>query len=111
MHERAGTVALPEDLIDVDDLIGAYYRNVPNVDEPTQRVAFGTSGHRGSSLTSSFNETHILAITQAIVEYRTEQGVTGPLFIGRDTRAERASRRDGTRRARGARRQRARRLE
>ena len=87
MHERAGTIALPEDLIDVDELIGAYYRNVPNVDEPTQRVAFGTSGHRGSSLNSSFNETHILAITQAIVEYRTEQGVTGPLFIGRDTHA------------------------
>lgn len=87
MHERAGTVALPEDLIDVDVLVGAYYRNVPDVSEPTQRVAFGTSGHRGSSLKSSFNETHILAITQAICEYRAGQGITGPLFIGRDTHA------------------------
>ncbi|WP_311477287.1 phosphoglucomutase (alpha-D-glucose-1,6-bisphosphate-dependent) [uncultured Gulosibacter sp.] len=87
MHERAGTVALPEDLIDVDVLVGAFYRNVPDVNEPTQRVAFGTSGHRGSSLKSSFNETHILAITQAICEYRAGQGITGPLFIGRDTHA------------------------
>lgn len=87
MHERAGTVALPEDLIDVDELIAAYYRDVPNVDEPTQRVAFGTSGHRGSSLKTSFNETHILAVTQAICEYRADQGITGPLFIGRDTHA------------------------
>lgn len=87
MHERAGQRALPEDLIDVDDLIGAFYRNVPNVDDPTQRVAFGTSGHRGSSYKSSFNETHILAITQAICEYRAAQGYTGPLFIGRDTHA------------------------
>lgn len=87
MHERAGTVALPEDLIDVDVLVGAFYRNVPDVSEPTQRVAFGTSGHRGSSLKSSFNETHILAITQAICEYRAGQGITGPLFIGRDTHA------------------------
>ena len=87
MHERAGTVALPEDLIDVDVLVGAFYRNVPDVSEPTQRVAFGTSGHRGSSLKSSFNETHILAITQAICEYRSGQGITGPLFIGRDTHA------------------------
>ncbi|MFD2757685.1 phosphoglucomutase (alpha-D-glucose-1,6-bisphosphate-dependent) [Gulosibacter faecalis] len=87
MHERAGTVALPEDLIDVDDLIGAYYRGVPDISDAAQRVAFGTSGHRGSSLNNAFNETHILAITQAIVEYRAGQGITGPLFIGRDTHA------------------------
>ena len=87
MHERAGTLARPEDLIDVDELVAAYYRNIPDVSEPTQRVAFGTSGHRGSSLKSSFNETHILAITQAICEYRAAQGITGPLFIGRDTHA------------------------
>ncbi|NLT26546.1 MAG: phosphoglucomutase, alpha-D-glucose phosphate-specific, partial [Microbacteriaceae bacterium] len=87
MHERAGTVALPEDLIDVDELISAYYRNVPDVTDPAQRVAFGTSGHRGSSLKSSFTETHILAVTQAICEYRAEQGITGPLLIGRDTHA------------------------
>ena len=87
MHERAGTAALPEDLIDVDELISAYYRNVPDVTDPAQRVAFGTSGHRGSSLKSSFTETHILAVAQAICEYRAEQGITGPLFIGRDTHA------------------------
>lgn len=87
MHERAGTPALEADLIDVDALVRAYYELTPDVSVPAQRVAFGTSGHRGSSLTSSFNETHILAITQAIVEYRTAQGVTGPLFIGSDTHA------------------------
>lgn len=87
MHERAGTVATPLDLIDVDQLIGAYYRNVPDVNDPAQRVAFGTSGHRGSSFKSSFNEQHIKAITQAIVEYRTSHGIHGPLFIGRDTHA------------------------
>jgi len=85
MHERAGTVALPEDLIDLDELIAAYYDRVPDVSVPEQRVVFGTSGHRGSSLKTAFNETHILAITQAIVDYRTEQGISGPLFIGRDT--------------------------
>ena len=87
MHERAGTVALPEDLIDVDALVRAYTELVPDVRDATQAVAFGTSGHRGSSLKSSFNETHILAITQAICEYRAAQGITGPLFIGRDTHA------------------------
>ncbi|MFD6055995.1 phosphoglucomutase (alpha-D-glucose-1,6-bisphosphate-dependent) [Agromyces sp. NPDC060279] len=87
MHERAGTPALEADLIDVDALVRAYYELTPDVSVPAQRVAFGTSGHRGSSLTSSFNETHILAITQAIVEYRTAQGITGPLFIGADTHA------------------------
>ena len=87
MHERAGTPALEADLIDVDALVRAYYELTPDVSVPAQRVAFGTSGHRGSSLTTSFNETHILAITQAIVEYRTAQGVTGPLFIGSDTHA------------------------
>ncbi|KAB1645003.1 phosphoglucomutase (alpha-D-glucose-1,6-bisphosphate-dependent) [Gulosibacter chungangensis] len=87
MHERAGTVARPQDLIDVDQLIGAYYRNVPDVSDPAQRVAFGTSGHRGSSFKSSFNEQHIKAITQAIVEYRASQKIRGPLFIGRDTHA------------------------
>ncbi|MCM3657594.1 phosphoglucomutase (alpha-D-glucose-1,6-bisphosphate-dependent) [Agromyces mediolanus] len=87
MHERAGTPALEADLIDVDALVRAYYELTPDVSVPAQRVAFGTSGHRGSSLNSSFNETHILAITQAIVEYRTAQGITGPLFIGSDTHA------------------------
>ncbi|PPF41796.1 phosphoglucomutase, alpha-D-glucose phosphate-specific [Pseudoclavibacter sp. AY1F1] len=85
MHDRAGSLALESDLIDLDALIAAYAEKIPDPAVSTQRVAFGTSGHRGSSLNSSFNETHILAITQAIVEYRAEQGITGPLFIGRDT--------------------------
>jgi phosphoglucomutase len=85
MHERAGTVALPEDLIDVDALVRAYYELHPDVTDPEQKVIFGTSGHRGSSFNTAFNEDHIAAITQAIVEYRAGQGITGPLFIGRDT--------------------------
>ena len=84
---RAGTPAQPEDLIDVDAVVGAYYDKVPDPDDPGQRVVFGTSGHRGSSLDSAFNEAHILAITQAIVEYRAGAGITGPLFIGFDTHA------------------------
>lgn len=87
MHERAGTPATESDLIDVEALIRAYYEQTPDAAVPEQRVAFGTSGHRGSSFTTSFNEHHILAITQAIVEYRTAQGITGPLFIGSDTHA------------------------
>ncbi|GLI26966.1 phosphoglucomutase, alpha-D-glucose phosphate-specific [Agromyces rhizosphaerae] len=87
MHERAGTPALASDLIDVDALIHAYHELKPDVSVPEQRVAFGTSGHRGSSLKTAFNEHHILAITQAIVEYRAAQGTTGPLFIGADTHA------------------------
>ena len=84
---RAGQLAQPSDLIDVDALIAAYYDVSPDPTVATQRVAFGTSGHRGSSLTASFNEAHILATTQAIVDYRAAQGITGPLFIGRDTHA------------------------
>jgi phosphoglucomutase len=86
-HPRAGQPALPEDLVDVDALVGAYYDRHPDVDDPDQQVAFGTSGHRGSSLRTAFNEDHILATTQAIVDYRTSQGFDGPLFIGRDTHA------------------------
>ncbi|WP_347755861.1 phosphoglucomutase (alpha-D-glucose-1,6-bisphosphate-dependent) [Agrococcus sp. ProA11] len=84
---RAGTVAQPQDLIDVRALERAYFDLVPDVTNPDQAVAFGTSGHRGSAFDTAFNEAHILAITQAIVEYRAEQGITGPLFIGRDTHA------------------------
>ena len=87
MHERAGTPARPEDLIDVDAVVAAYYDRSPDVDDPAQRVVFGTSGHRGSSLDSAFNEAHIVATTAAIVEYRRAQGTDGPLFIGRDTHA------------------------
>jgi phosphoglucomutase len=87
MTTRAGTPAQESDLIDVQHLVKAYYDLVPDVTNPNQKVAFGTSGHRGSSLDAAFNETHIAAITQAIVEYRADQGITGPLFIGRDTHA------------------------
>ena len=82
---RAGTPAEPSDLIDIDELLAAYYDRKPDASVPAQRVAFGTSGHRGSSLSTSFNEDHILATTQAIVDYRTAQGIAGPLFLGRDT--------------------------
>jgi len=87
VFERAGQPALPQDLIDVDAVVGAYYDLVPDPDNPDQQVAFGTSGHRGSSLDTAFNDAHIAAITQAIVEYRAAQGTTGPLFIGKDTHA------------------------
>ncbi|MCA4133162.1 phosphoglucomutase (alpha-D-glucose-1,6-bisphosphate-dependent) [Arthrobacter sp. M4] len=85
MANRAGTVALPQDLVDLTALLDAYYDVVPDLSDPGQRVAFGTSGHRGSSLKAAFNEQHILAITQAIVEYRAGQGITGPLFLAKDT--------------------------
>lgn len=84
---RAGQPAQPSDLIDVDALIAAYYDIAPDPSVASQRVAFGTSGHRGSSLSASFNEAHIMATTQAIVDYRTAQNITGPIFIGRDTHA------------------------
>jgi phosphoglucomutase len=85
MHERAGQPAQPEDLVDVAALLDAYDAITPDVEDPAQKVVFGTSGHRGSSLDGAFNATHILAITQAICEYRTQQGTTGPLLIGRDS--------------------------
>jgi phosphoglucomutase len=84
---RAGQPAQPSDLVDVPALVSAYYTVEPDPAEPAQQVAFGTSGHRGSSLDAAFNEAHILATTQAICEYRAEQGFDGPLFIGRDTHA------------------------
>lgn len=87
MTSRAGLPAEESDLIDVDALIAAFYDRHPDPSDPAQRVAFGTSGHRGSALTGSFNENHILATTQAIVDYRAAQGITGPLFLGRDTHA------------------------
>jgi len=85
MHERAGQPAQPQDLIDVEKVVSSYYDLVPDVENPAQKVVFGTSGHRGSSLDAAFNEAHIVATTQAIVEYRRGQGTDGPLFIGRDT--------------------------
>ena len=86
-NPRAGQLAQPDDLIDVAQVVTAYYTVVPDPEDIAQQVAFGTSGHRGSSLDAAFNEAHILATTQAIVEYRAAQGTTGPLFIGRDTHA------------------------
>ncbi|WP_094289741.1 phosphoglucomutase (alpha-D-glucose-1,6-bisphosphate-dependent) [Mycobacterium lehmannii] len=86
-HPRAGKPAQPEDLIDIASVVTAYYTREPDPENVDQQVAFGTSGHRGSSLDAAFNEAHIVATTQAIVEYRAAQGTTGPLFIGRDTHA------------------------
>ncbi|MCJ8503326.1 phosphoglucomutase (alpha-D-glucose-1,6-bisphosphate-dependent) [Kocuria flava] len=87
MSNRAGTLAQPSDLVDLGRLLDAYADVVPDPADPAQRVAFGTSGHRGSSLKASFNDRHIAAITQAIVEYRAGQNIAGPLFMGRDTHA------------------------
>jgi phosphoglucomutase len=86
-HERAGQPAQPEDLVDVPHLVTAYYTTWPNLEDPAQRVSFGTSGHRGSSLNGSFTEAHIVATTQAICDYRAGQGIAGPLYIGRDPHA------------------------
>lgn len=86
-HPLAGTPARNEHLCNIPRLVAAYYSIKPNPSEPTQRIAFGTSGHRGSSLKGGFNENHILAVTQALVEYRQAQGTTGPLFLGMDTHA------------------------
>jgi phosphoglucomutase len=84
---QAGLLADPALLVDVPRLVTAYYAQLPDPAIPAQRVAFGTSGHRGSSFTTSFNERHILAITQAICLYRAQHGITGPLFLGMDTHA------------------------
>jgi phosphoglucomutase len=84
---RAGTPATEADLVDVPALLAAYHDRVPDPEDVDQQVAFGTSGHRGTSLRTSFNEHHILATTQAICDYRRERGYDGPLFIGRDTHA------------------------
>ena len=87
IHPLAGKPAPSDVLVDLDKLRKEYYERKPDVAESDQRVRFGTSGHRGSSLRGSFNEAHILAITQAICEYRGGQGITGPLYIGKDTHA------------------------
>ncbi|WP_040797787.1 phosphoglucomutase (alpha-D-glucose-1,6-bisphosphate-dependent) [Nocardia higoensis] len=86
-HERAGRPARASDLDDIAHLVTAYYSRVPDPADPAQRVVFGTSGHRGSSLDAAFNERHILAVTQAIVEYRATRGITGPVYLARDTHA------------------------
>jgi phosphoglucomutase len=85
--DRAGQPAQPSDLVDVAHLVTAYYTSHPDVSEPEQQVAFGTSGHRGSALRNAFNEDHIAAVSQAICEHRRATGIDGPLFLGRDTHA------------------------
>jgi phosphoglucomutase len=86
-HELAGQPALREMLANIPRLVSAYYTHRPDVADPSQRVVFGTSGHRGSSIKNSFNEPHILAISQAICEYRQSANINGPLFMGMDTHA------------------------
>ncbi|WJY98213.1 phosphoglucomutase (alpha-D-glucose-1,6-bisphosphate-dependent) [Corynebacterium fournieri] len=86
-HQRAGQPARDEDLIDIAEVVTAYYTRDIDPENPDQQVAFGTSGHRGSSLDNAFNEAHILATTQAIVDYRRGEGIDGPVYIGRDTHA------------------------
>jgi len=87
IHALAGKPAPVSMLVDLDKLLEAYHRDVPDLAVPAQRVAFGTSGHRGSSFKRSFNSHHIVAIVQAICEYRKREGTTGPLFLGIDTHA------------------------
>ncbi|MGB5444316.1 MAG: phosphoglucomutase (alpha-D-glucose-1,6-bisphosphate-dependent) [Psychromonas sp.] len=87
IHPRAGQPAQAQDLVNIPKLVSAYYINLPDVKVPSEQVAFGTSGHRGSSFKNAFTELHILAISQALAEYRTKQGYTGPMFIGKDTHA------------------------
>jgi phosphoglucomutase len=83
----AGKPAPPDILVDVARLIAAYYDDEPDLAVPAQRVAFGTPGHRGSSFQRSFNEWHILAITQAVCQYRAQHDITGPLFLGIEAHA------------------------
>jgi len=87
VHERAGKAAPKSTLANIPRLVSAYYTRRPDPENPAQQVAFGTSGHRGSSLKNSFNEEHILAVSQAIVEYRASENIDGPLFVGMDTHA------------------------
>src|SRR5918999_3281945 len=83
----AGTLAPASILVNIPRLVTAYYAAQPDASTAEQRVAFGTSGHRGSAFSNSFNEAHILAVSQAICQYRHQQGVDGPLFLGMDTHA------------------------
>ena len=87
VNDRAGQQAAQSDLVDVAGLVTAYYAQHPDPADPAQQVAFGTSGHRGSAFRVSFNDDHIAAATQAICEYRARRGITGPLYMGRDTHA------------------------
>ncbi|MDY0223763.1 MAG: phosphoglucomutase, alpha-D-glucose phosphate-specific, partial [Desulfobacterium sp.] len=87
IHPFAGKTAPKSMLANIPRLVSSYYTHQPDASKPAQQVAFGTSGHRGSSLKNSFNEGHILAISQALCEYRTSQHIDGPLFMGMDTHA------------------------
>ena len=87
IHERAGQPARADDLVDLAKLEASYFELKPDPAEAAQKVAFGTSGHRGSALSTTFNEWHILAITQAIVDYRTQMGISGPVYVGKDSHA------------------------
>ncbi|MDP2559658.1 phosphoglucomutase (alpha-D-glucose-1,6-bisphosphate-dependent) [Psychrobium sp. 1_MG-2023] len=87
VHSHAGQPARPQDRINIGRLVSEYYTKQPDVQLVEQQVSFGTSGHRGNALKTSFNEGHIVAICQAVAEYRTAQNLTGPLFLGKDTHA------------------------
>ena len=87
MSVRAGLKAQDSDLINIEKLLASYFEIHPDVTTAEQKVTFGTSGHRGTSLNGSFNEDHIAAITQAIVEYRAAQNIHGPIYVGKDTHA------------------------
>ena len=87
IHQFAGQPAAPSSLVDIGKLLTAYRAEQPDPSAREQRVSFGTSGHRGSSFKRSFNERHIVAIAQAVCEYRAAQGTTGPLYLGKDTHA------------------------
>ena len=85
LHPNAGKRAPKSDLVNVPELIAAYYTRTPDMGDAAQRISFGTSGHRGSSLSGSFNEAHIFAVTQAVCDYRAGAGIDGTLFMGMDT--------------------------
>ncbi len=87
VNAHAGQKPDESALVDVDRLIGAYYDEKPDPSNPAERVAFGTSGHRGTSFERTFTEAHVLAISEAVCRYRESQGIDGPLFLGRDTHA------------------------
>src|SRR5215207_5937844 len=86
-HARAGQLPGPDDLIDADALVAAYHDARPDPSEEAHRGAFGTSGHRGSATSRTFNEAHVLAISEAVCRHREAEGIDGPLFLGRDTHA------------------------
>ena len=87
LHPDAGTLVTHDKLVNIPKLMSAYYTHIPNINDPTQAVSFGTSGHRGSSLLNSFTDVHIAAICQSLCEYRSSENITGPLMIGMDTHA------------------------